>query len=75
MRVATAAYRGTQPSSKFVFLLPPRLMLHDLCAFASGESASAGTIWSACQGSLGRSGSPQIQQGPGASRTSLARLR
>jgi hypothetical protein len=52
--------------------LKRRLMLHDLCAGARGELGFAGSMWSACQGSLGLGGSWQIQQMVACWRTCLA---
>ena len=49
-----------------------RLMLHDLCAGASGELGFAGSMWSACHGSLGRGGSLHIQHMTAFWRTCLA---
>ena len=40
----------------------PLLLLHDLCAAASGLLGSDGMRWSAVNGSLGRFPSPHIQQ-------------
>jgi hypothetical protein len=49
--------------------------LHDLCAGSSGLFGSAGTRWSAVQGSWGLAGSLHIQQIVALSLTVLAALR
>ena len=56
-------------------VLFPLALLHDLCAGSSGLLMSAGTKWSAVQGSLGLAGSLHIQQMIALSLTVLAALR
>jgi hypothetical protein len=56
-------------------VLFPLALLHDLCAGSSGLLMSAGTRWSAVQGSWGLAGSLQIQQIVALSLTVLAALR
>jgi hypothetical protein len=52
----------------------PREALHERCAPRSSELGSAGTTWSACQGSLGSEGLPHIQQRMVESLTCFARV-
>ena len=56
-------------------VLFPRALLHDLCAGSSGLLGSAGTRWSAVQGSSGFAGCLHSQQMTAFSRTCLAALR
>ncbi len=59
----------------FVYVLLPLLLLHDLCAGASGLFMSAGITWSAVHWSSGLYPSPHNQQIVALSRTCLAALR